>query len=202
MWDNCQSTYCSRRLPKSNAQCQLSKDVAASLVSQSGMKNGGANCRICAEKLFCQSFKKAAFSVPFLIMGALLEKRRRKVTGKKSKKVNPLDFIVVKVKNTSFGPKRSKRERDRVVSPGVGRVLEHETNPLRFSRRFLKFVATVLKKIKVCIWFSYTLTAALFFLGGGRQITVHKPTGSLRVLSSDFFLFFCKFVRVKYWRIM
>jgi hypothetical protein len=92
-------------------------------------------------------------------------KRRRKVTGKKSKKVNPLDFIVVKVKNTYFGPKRSVREQERVVSPGVGRVLEPETNPLRFSGRFSLFVAMVLKKnkIKVCIWFSYTLTAALIF---------------------------------------
>jgi hypothetical protein len=54
-----------------------------------------------------------------LIIGALLGKKKKKVKEKKSKKVTPLDFIVVKVKNTYFGPKRSvkeqARERERVV---------------------------------------------------------------------------------------
>jgi hypothetical protein len=33
----------------------------------------------------------------------------------------------------------------------------------------------------------------LFVCCGERQITAYKTTGSLGVLSSDFFLFFCKF---------
>jgi hypothetical protein len=46
----------------------------------SGIKIGGANCRICAEKVIFlnQSFKIGPGSLPFLIMGALLEKKKEK----------------------------------------------------------------------------------------------------------------------------
>jgi hypothetical protein len=51
------------------------------------------------------------------------EKKNKSKRKKKSKKsVTPLDFTVVKVKNTYFGPKRSKREREkeRCVNPVLG----------------------------------------------------------------------------------
>ncbi len=107
---------------------------------------------VCGKVIFAKASKRPSpASVPFLLWELFWEKK--KVKGKKSKKVNPLYFIVVKVKNTYFGPKRivrgRPRERERgLFSPVLGRVLEPETNPLRLSMRFLKFVAMVLKKIK------------------------------------------------------
>ncbi len=78
-------------------------------------QNGGANCRVCAEKVILPKLQKGcvAGSVPFLIMGALLGKKKRKVKSKrkKSKKVNLPRLYCSKSKKHVFWT-QEKRERE------------------------------------------------------------------------------------------
>lgn len=125
--------YCSLWLPNRMPSANCRKKLVHRRF-QSGIKNGGANCRICAEKLFLPKLQKGPPQLQFLFYYGSSFGKKKKVKGKKSKKVNPLDFIVVKVKYTYFGPKRSvrgrARERERgLFNPVLGRVLEPETNP-------------------------------------------------------------------------
>jgi hypothetical protein len=54
---------------------------------QWGIKIGGANCRICAEKLFCQSFsKKGPRFSSFFDYGSSFGKNKKKVKEKNRKK--------------------------------------------------------------------------------------------------------------------
>jgi len=90
-------------MPSANCQKKL---------GASGIKNGGANCRIlCGKSYFLPKLQnRPRFThFLFLIMGALLEKKKKKKNRKKKlkekkskKKENPQNFIVEKEKKNAF----------------------------------------------------------------------------------------------------